>query len=412
MPAVRACYTGRVPRLFPFRGLQYDPSVAGPLDRLTAPPYDVISESDQEGLRARSPYNIVHVDRTEAAGNDGASGYAIAGSLLADWRASGVLRPADVPSYYGYELRYALEGIRHRLRGIVGALELEPWGGNVLPHEHTMPGPIEDRLRLLRATKTHVSPIYGTISGPCTRLNELLDRTVDGDPIVNVRDHEGVEHRMWPIDGQEDVTSWLADEPLLIADGHHRYATALAYRDERRADDGPGPWDRILTLVVDAGSEEVPVLPYHRVQIGGEPPTGGQPAADLADVLAHTDDLQLRYGTVTKIAGTVTYRVHRLRGHPPTVLALHEQLLDRVAPGDALRFTHVAADADTAVREGSAIAAYLLPGTTTDRVRAVIERGDRLPRKSTFFWPKPRTGMILMPVDGRIDVPLDRLVDG
>jgi len=401
-----------VPRLFPFRGLQYDPSVAGPLDRLTAPPYDVISESDQEGLRARSPYNIVHVDRTEAAGNDGASGYAIAGSLLADWRASGVLRPADVPSYYGYELRYALEGIRHRLRGIVGALELEPWGGNVLPHEHTMPGPIEDRLRLLRATKTHVSPIYGTISGPCTRLHELLDRTVDGDPIVNVRDHEGVEHRMWPIDGQEDVTSWLADEPLLIADGHHRYATALAYRDERRADDGPGPWDRILTLVVDAGSEEVPVLPYHRVQIGGEPPTGGQPAADLADVLAHTDDLQLRYGTVTKIAGTVTYRVHRLRGHPPTVLALHEQLLDRVAPGDALRFTHVAADADTAVREGSAIAAYLLPGTTTDRVRAVIERGDRLPRKSTFFWPKPRTGMILMPVDGRIDVPLDRLVDG
>ena len=86
---------------------------------------------------------------------------------------------------------------------------------------------------------------------------------------ANVRDHEGVEHRMWAIDGQEDVTSWLADEPLLIADGHHRYATALAYRDERRAADGPGPWDRILSLVVDAGSQEVPVLPYHRVQIGG-----------------------------------------------------------------------------------------------------------------------------------------------
>ena len=108
--------------------------MAGPLDRLTAPPYDVISESDRQGLRARSPYNIVHADRTELVGNDGASGYAIAGSLLADWRASGVLRPSDVPSYYGYELRYALGGIRHRLRGIIGALELEPWGGNVLPH--------------------------------------------------------------------------------------------------------------------------------------------------------------------------------------------------------------------------------------------------------------------------------------
>jgi hypothetical protein len=185
----------------------------------------------------------------------------------------------------------------------------------------------------------------------------------------------------------------------------------LAYRDERRAADGPGPWDRILSLVVDAGTEEVPVLPYHRVQVRGEPPTGGQPAADLADALAETDDVQLRYATVTMVANTVTYRTHRLRGDPPTVLALHEQLLDRVAPDDALRFTHVAADADAAVREGSAIAAYLLPGTTPDRVRAVIERGDRLPRKSTFFWPKPRTGMILMPVDGPIDGRVDGLVE-
>jgi uncharacterized protein (DUF1015 family) len=385
--------------------------VAGPLDRLTAPPYDVISESDQEGLQARSRYNIVHVDRTDAAGGDGASAYATAGSLLADWRATGVLRMSGFPTYYGYELRYRLDGVRHRLRGIVGALELEPWGGDILPHEHTMPGPIEDRLRLLRATRTHLSPIYGTVSGPCARLNELLDRTVDGDPIANVRDHEGVEHRMWAIDGREDVTSWLADEPLLIADGHHRYATALAYRDERRAADGPGPWDRILSLVVDAGTEEVPVLPYHRVQIAGEPPTGGRPAADLAGVLADTDDLHLRYGTVTKVAGTVAYRVHRLRGNPPTVLALHEQLLDRVAPGEALRFTHVAADADAAVHDGSAIAAYLLPGTTPDRVRAVIDRGGRLPRKSTFFWPKPRTGMILMPVDGATGMPRVRLVD-
>jgi len=400
-----------MPRLFPFRGLRYDPSVAGALERLTAPPYDVISDSEREGLRARSPYNIVHVDQPGAAGQGASAGYAGAGSLLAAWRASGVLKPSDVPSYYGYELRYPMDGIRHRLRGIVGALELEPWGGSVLPHEHTMPGPIEDRLRLLRATRTHLSPIYGTVAGPCARLNQLLDRTQEDDSIANVRDHEGVEHRIWPIDGEQDVASWLAGEPLLIADGHHRYATALAYRDERRATDGPGPWDRILSLVVDAGTQEVPVLPYHRVQVRGEPPTGGQPAADLADALAETDDVHLRYATVTKVADSVTYRTHRLQGAPPTVLALHEQLLDRVAPDDALRFTHVAADADAAVREGSAIAAYLLPGTTPDRVRAVIERGDRLPPKSTFFWPKPRTGMILMPFDGPIGGPVDAVLE-
>ena len=400
MPVVRACYTERVPRISPFRGLVYDPSVAGPWEQLTAPPYDVISESNQEGLRARSPYNIVHIDLTGGAVGDGAApGYATAASLLADWSASGVLTAPDAPRYYGYELRYRVRGITRLLRGLVGALELEPWGGTVLPHEQTMPGPIEDRLRLLRATKTHLSPIYGTITGPCERLNELLDRTAETRPIAIVRDDEGVEHRMWAIDGEEDVTSWLGDESLLIADGHHRYATALAYRDERRAAEGTGPWDRILALVVDAGTQEVPVLPYHRIQIGGDRPTGGRPAPDLAQALAGADDLHLRYGTVTKDGGTVVYRIHRLRGEPPTVLALHEQLLDRVAPGDALRFTHVAEDADAAVRNGSAIAAYLLPGTTPGRVRAVVQRGGRLPRKSTFFWPKPRTGMILMPVD-------------
>ena len=405
-----------MPRISPFRGLVYDPSVAGPLDQLTAPPYDVISESDQEGLRALSPYNIVRVDLMEGRNDGGSAGrYSRAASLLADWRTSGVLTTTPAPHYYGYELRYPSDGTHRRLRGLVGAMELEPWGGTVLPHEHTMSGPIEDRLRLLRATKTHLSPIYGTITGPCDRLDDLLDRTADAPLIANVRDEEGVEHRMWAIPGEEDVTSWLADEPLLIADGHHRYATALAYRDERRAAEGPGPWDRILALVVDAGTEEVPVLPYHRIQVRGVPPTGGQPVEDLAQVLASADDLHLRYGTVTKVKDTVTYRIHHLRGEPPTVLALHEQLLDRIAPGDALRFTHVAAEADAAVRDGSATAAYLLPGTTPDRVRRVVQRGDRLPRKSTFFWPKPRTGMIMMPVDEPVDesveAPLEKPVD-
>ncbi len=199
----------------------------------------------------------------------------------------------------------------------------------------------------------------------------------------------------------EPVRAWLADETLLIADGHHRYATALAYRDERRAVDGPGPWDRILTLVVDAGSQDVPVLPYHRVQMRQGPrrpgandaaespggPRGGRRRADA-----------LRHGLARSTA-SIVYRVHALAGEPPVVCALHGQLLDRIAPGDALRFTHDAADADEVVRDGQASVAYLLPATTPARIRAVVDRGDRLPRKSTFFWPKPRTGMLLMPLD-------------
>ncbi len=382
----------------PFRGLRFDPAVAGPLDLVTAPPYDVISGPNRDGLRARSRYNIVRVD----LGDDGAAPpearYERAATLLRDWRAAEALILSETPTYFGYELRFHIDGAEHRVRGVLCALELEPWGGDVLPHEQTMEGPIDDRLRLLRATRTHLSPIYGTVAGPSEPLAGMLDAVSVRPPLAALRDEEAVEHRIWAIPGDADVQGWLARLPLLIADGHHRYATALAYRDERDRIDGPGPWDQVLALVVDAATQTVPVLPYHRVQITGPAPSGGVSATDLADVLARVDDATLRYGTIVRERGRDVYRLHQLEGEPPTVRALHDRLLDRVAPGDALRFTHDAADAERAVRAEGAVAAYLLPPTTPDRVRAVVERGERLPRKSTFFWPKPRTGIVMMPV--------------
>jgi uncharacterized protein (DUF1015 family) len=259
---------------------------------------------------------------------------------------------------------------------------------------------VADRLRLLRATRTHLSAVYGTVAGPCDGLAELLDRVTAGPADATVVDDEEVTHRVWRVAADVPVDRWLADERLLIADGHHRYTTALAYRDERHAADGPGPWDRILTLVVDAGTEHVPVLPYHRVQRAGAPPEGGDAVGDLATLLRLLDDRRLRYGTISRApGGDVTYRVHGLAGRPPTVRALHEQVLDRAMPEDALGFTHDAGDADAAVRAGDAVAAYLLAPTTPERIAGVVERGERLPRKSTFFWPKPRTGMVLMPLD-------------
>jgi uncharacterized protein (DUF1015 family) len=306
------------------------------------------------------------------------------------------------PSYYAYEIRFPLEGVRRRVRGILCALELEDWGGSVLPHEETMDGPIDDRLRLLRATQTNLSPIYGTVAGPSEALRDALEETAGTRPDASVHDEEQVEHRLWVVPGKTDVEGWLGSLPLLIADGHHRYATALAYRDERRREDGAGPWDRVLALVVDAATETVPVLPYHRVQLTGPSPDPGRPSAGLAEALTELDDGCLRYATISRQAGRVVYGLNDLKGEPPTVRALHEQLLDRVAPGEALAFTHDAAVADRAVRDGAAVAAYLLPPTTPDRIRAVVERGERLPRKSTFFWPKPRTGMVMLPV-GRED---------
>jgi len=368
---------------------------------VSAPPYDVISEDRRSAYLSRSPWNIVHLDLAEGSHDAEAadSCYAHAAALLNGWRAKGVLVRTP-PSYFAYELGFVLDGAPRRLRGLFCAMELEPWGGDVLPHEETMPGPVADRLRLLRATHTHLSAIYGTIAGPCAPLSDLLDRATAPPAPFAIVDEEGVEHRMWSVPGEEPVAEWLADTQLLIADGHHRYTTALAYRDERHASDGAGPWDRILTLLVDAGTEDVPVLPYHRVQVAGDPPTGGEPFADLASLLDAVDDTHVRYGTITREAdGAVEYRLHALAGEPPAVRALHEEVLDRLAPGDAIRFTHEAGAADAAVRSGEAIAAYLLPPTAPDRISTVIERGERLPRKSTFYWPKPRTGLVLMPLD-------------
>jgi uncharacterized protein (DUF1015 family) len=262
-----------------------------------------------------------------------------------------------------------------------------------------MPGPVEDRLALLRATGTHLSPIYGTIAGPSEPLAALLSRVCAADPLADLVDEEGVRHRLWRVSGAEPIGEWLAPADLLIADGHHRYTTALAYRDERHAASGQGPWDAILALIVDTGTQHVPVLPYHRVQQSGRTPAYDARAADLGDLLAGVHDDQGRVGVITRDrSGAVALGFLTLAGPPPVVRALHEELLDTIAPGDALRFTHDATDAERAVRSGEAVAAYILPPTTPDRVLAAVARGERLPRKSTFFWPKPRTGLVLMPV--------------
>jgi uncharacterized protein (DUF1015 family) len=392
-----------MPRVAPFVGLRYDPRVAGPLSRLTAPPYDVISEPHRARFLDASPYNVVHLDLADGSTDPDEAGnrYARAAGLLEDWQRSHVLRREPSPLYYVYEVDWpATDQVQAgRLRGVFVALTLEPWGGSVIPHEETMPGPIEDRLRLLRATGTHLSPIYGTVRGPCPPLDELLAGVAADPPAEEQTDEEGVRHRLWALPASEPIAAWLADEELLIADGHHRYTTALAYRDERHAADGPGPWDAIMTLIVDTGSQFVPVLPYHRVQISGDPAPAEHEARDLGQLINSVSDERPRVGVITREApGRLRYGTIDLRGGPPAVRALHEEALDRLAPGDALRFTHSAHDAERAVRTDEAVAAYVLPPTTPDRLLAAIGRGERLPRKSTFFWPKPRTGLLFMPV--------------
>lgn len=335
-------------------------------------------------------------------GDDGTRNkYTRAADRFRAWRDEGVLVATEGPAWFPYEMSFTYGGGRRRVRGLLCEVELESWGGSILPHERTMPAPVQDRLSLLRQVKANLSPVYALFRGPHRELAELLEDTSKRvEPLAEVVDEAGVEHRFWVLpDGEgasASISGWLADEQLLIADGHHRYAVALAYRDELRAEHGPGPWDRMMMLVVDAGTEAPPVLPIHRVVLSGDVRVGGAGRVrDLAEVLSSLRDDDLAYGTVTIEDGRVIHRVGGLEGDPPTVCALHEQLLRDAE----LRFVPDAVAAEEAVRTGEAPAAFFLPPTRVERIRAVIDEGRTLPQKSTYFWPKPRTGFVIRPFD-------------
>jgi len=385
---------------------------------VTAPPYDSISAESERRLHSASPHNVVRLilGRDEAGDDDQVNKYTRAADLLREWRAEGALRATDGPAWFLYEMRFAFQGRDRRIRGLVAAVEVEPFGGAVVPHERTLPGPVEDRMRLLRAVRTNLSAVYALWKGPTTAFAEAFDRVAEGGPpAVEVVDEQGVEHRLWTViagdaaDGRWDaIGAELSGERLLIADGHHRYAVAQRFREEMRVAHGPGPWDRMMMLLVDSAAEDPPVLPFHRVVLDREddgdagppaPPGAlvtsavGHRVRDLAEILAALDDDALVYGSAAREGSEVVHRVARLDGAPPAVCALHEQVLGDVP----LRFMPDAAAAEEAVHLGESPAAYFLPPTHVERIRAVIERGGTMPQKSTYFWPKPRTGTVIRP---------------
>ena len=383
----------------PFVGLLFDGSVVGSHDLVTTPPYDVISDDERRHYLDASPYNVIRLvlGRDDAGDGGTVDKYRQAASELETWRERGALVPTERPSFYPYEMRFSLHGRRRAIRGMVCAVELEDRGGSIVPHERTMPGPIEDRLRLMRAVRTNLSSIHAVFRGPSEPFAGFLDDAMARGPAASTTDEAGVEHTLWVSEPNPQVATWLSPESLMIADGHHRYSMALRYRDEMSADHGPGPWDRVMMFIADAAIQEPPVLPFHRIQTGGPHEATGTRVRDLAEVLETVSDEKLVYGSASLEDGLLVHRIAELAGTPPAVLALHERVLEHV---DAqLRFTPDAVEAEDAVRSRKAVAAFFLPPTDAARIRDVIDRGERLPRKSTFFWPKPRTGLVLRPLD-------------
>jgi uncharacterized protein (DUF1015 family) len=369
-------------------GIRYRLSRAGDLSTLVAPPYDVISEAELSRYKSLSPFNVVHVTRP---GTD----YERAGGTFQEWERDGILQ-ADEPSMYVHEV--AFNG--RRRRDLIAALRLQPYEDRVvLPHERTHRGPKEDRLALMRATHVSLEPLWFVYEGRVSGLQQIIEVVSRRSPAVEFHGPEGTEHRLWTVTDrviQAAVHAAFASLPVLIADGHHRYETALAYAEE--VGGAPDAASRFtLALLTDIDDPGLEMLPTHRVLKAGVAVTGGEEAPSLEATLA---------GLRGRVAAGV-YHDHRFQVLPlegnVALVELHEQVIDNILgkrnPEDFLLYTRDAGEAVRWVDEGVGVGAFFLDAPDLRQVLKLAQEGKVLPQKSTYFYPKPPSGMVFLSLD-------------
>jgi uncharacterized protein (DUF1015 family) len=434
-----------VPLIRPFRALRYRQEAVRDLRLVVSPPYDVISPDQQRKLLARDPRNVVRLDFPPVEpGDQPDDRYRRAAKTLAAWRSDGTLHKDPRPGVYAYEQAYRVPGtaIDRTQRGFFARLRLEPFGPDsaVLPHERTLAAPREDRYKLLRATGVNTSPVVGLYEDRLGESSALLDGIVAAKPAAHVVDDDGVTHRMWsvPDDGTGDgialaLAAVAGRGPITIADGHHRYETALRYRDERRmsrsCEEDP-PFDYLLMLLLESTGQPLTVLPTHRVVRGTaadwsfRAATGGlfrvEAGVERDRLVREFAGLEGggrgRFGLWQKGRGGAILDARRkavepllppggpaLRGLDVTILGM---TLDRlfgldpaaVTAGVRVEYTKSADEAIEKVEAGGdSDVAFLLEPTPVASIAAVAAEGDVMPQKSTYFYPKPLTGLVINP---------------
>jgi uncharacterized protein (DUF1015 family) len=369
-------------RVRPFHGIRYTAPDLGPV---VSPPYDVIPEEALAGYRERSPYNVVRLTRP---GSD----YAGAAELEKAWLESGILREDPAPAFYLHEHRF--DG-RQR-RGLIAAVRLSPYGdGEVLPHERTHGGAKADRLELYRATATAFEPLWFVYRGSGTDLPRLLDSGFHAQADTSFATDDVGEHRLWIATDpgwQEEVTRAFSGLPLLIADGHHRYETALTYAAEVGAS-GDAAANHAMVLLVDIEDPGLVVLPTHRVmRVAPVAVVGGEPAGSLEETL-----VALRGQVAAGHYAGGRFQVLPLEGELALV-ELHRQVIDNLlgkrSAEEALLYTRDAEEAVRWVDEGKGQQAFFLDSPDLAVVLKLAQEGRVLPQKSTFFHPKPPSGMV------------------
>jgi uncharacterized protein (DUF1015 family) len=421
-------------RIEPFRALMYNHQLTGDPARVVAPPYDLIGAARQNQLYERSPYNVVRLELARETDRYGA-----AEKTLANWMAAGVVERPARPAIFQYTQTFDVEGRLLHRTGFIARVRLEEFDrGRIVPHEKTFPAAKEDRLRLLTALQINTSSIFGLYSGAHPELDRLRERVASREPLIDLVDDLGIRNELRPIEATGEIATIQRelDAPrILIADGHHRYETALNYRRARRhenASSEPEPYDYTMMTLVACDDPGLVILPTHRVvkSLPAEPIASfTQRAREVFEVdeIAHRDEFRARLnasggGAIgVTLKGIANYLILRLRDKSATeaampdappevrrldVSVLHALVFDRIfglradeiRKGGNIEYTIEIGGALGAVANGHADGAFLMNPPSIQDVERVSDAGATMPEKSTYFHPKLLTGLVMNPL--------------
>jgi uncharacterized protein (DUF1015 family) len=427
-----------VARVSPFRAIRYAGQVGADITGLTAPPYDVISPERRESLLAGDAHNVVALELAEGGLDPRIPGnrYDTAGKRWRAWLADGTLVRDPEAVFYVLEQRYTIGDAETVRRALIAAVGLEPFSaGIVLPHERTLPKAIQDRLEITRATAANLSQVFGIYSDPDNATNGIIESGVSGTPLASATDEDGVVSSLWALrdpEGHRELAALFADRQIFIADGHHRYTTALAYRDERReaqrdATSASPAYDSVMMALVNMDDPGLVVRPTHRIadapgdfdadafrtalatrfELADLPP--GHPSNLLSASAGRPSFIVRTRDGITKIA-RLREDIDHDEAFPATASAawraldvsvLQELVLsplldihpDRPETLERLSFSKDAHAALQAIDEGHD-AVFILNPTPMEQVAQVALAGETMPQKSTYFYPKLLSGLV------------------
>ncbi len=435
----------------PFRGLRYDIERTGNLSSVISPPYDIISPQEQQFYLRRSPYNVVRLELGEEQPSDSAehNQYTRATDTLRSWLDEGILIRDKHPALYIFEHRFPYEGNEKRRWGLTARVRIEDWStGWIRPHEDTFEDRIGDRLKLLRSCRANLSPIMGMFRHEPGGLLSFLQRLTRDNPDSSTLDHEGVAHNVWVIRDEKsiaEVSAWCAGKVLYIADGHHRYETALAYQREQKAAHphctGEEAFNFVMMTLMDAGDPGLIMLPTHRLVRLMEPPSPVKLREELSTFF-HMEDLSQAGPTsaetlkmwqeVLEERGRkgVAIGLYGLEGNrlcmllPREGISLHEIMpnthsqvwkdldvaifhwiilrrimgINTPQKEKCLEYTQDGLEAIKRVDSGEYQLAFLMNPIPISKILAVADAGNRMPQKFTYFYPKLPTGLAIHPL--------------